>query len=206
MYPGPWSTHKYSNWEAISFETPKLLVLSMNNFFSCHGYILCWLVPIFLAKRLSVCSRSTTPVWLYSLCLNTTDISFFVFNAKVYLVRVLVLVFILDYESYPEKNNFRAQIYRSEIFLVNIKAKKSSRHWSVKIYWFLRRGVRVSRCYYVYVVAYQSWKFSDNFISRFLWRTTQTLTKCDTEETSDRYGHARLSSSVALWIINSWNC
>lgn len=54
---------------------------------------------------------------------------------------------------------------------VNIKAKKSSSHWSVKIYWFLRRGVRVSRCCCVYVVAYQSWKFSDNFISRFLWRT-----------------------------------
>lgn len=178
----------------------------MNNFF-----FLSWLYTV-LASSNFLGEKTKCLFTVYYTCLIVQSLFkyyrylFFLFLMLKFTSYVFLCSFLSSITKVPEKNNFRAQIYRSEIFLVNIKAKKSSSHWSVKIYWFLRRGVRVSRCCYVYVVAYQSWKFSDNFISRFLWRTTQTLTKYDTEETSDRYGHARLSSSVVLWIINSWNC
>ena len=102
-------------------------MLSMNNFF-----FLSWLYTV-LASSNFLGEKTKCLFTVYYTCLIVQSlfkyyryIFFFVFNAKVYLVRVLVLVFILDYESYPEKNNFRAQIYRSEIFLVNIKAIKSS--------------------------------------------------------------------------------
>ena len=103
-------------------------MLSMNNFF-----FLSWLYTV-LASSNFLGEKTKCLFTVYYTCLIVQSLFkyyrylFFLFLMLKFTSYVFLCSFLSSITKVPEKNNFRAQIYRSEIFLVNIKAKKSSSH------------------------------------------------------------------------------